>query len=170
MPAIVYFLLIFSISINVFAYESENKLQAVIIGKVAKYIHWTTPEEETFTITVLNNQFGSLFDEVYEGKRIKNRVVRVQYIHNIEELHTTDILFISQADRYKIDEILEYLQGKNILTVSNIRGFAQKGGCLQLSFFEQNLKLKMNTECMHKKGLKVNNALLRVVEIVKSER
>ncbi len=46
------------------AYQSEDKLQAIIIGKVAKYITWENTNQEEFVITILKNPFDDLFDKL----------------------------------------------------------------------------------------------------------
>ena len=151
------------------AYESEDKLKTVIVGKIAKYISWNEHTSDYFVITVLNNQFGSMFDEVYRNRSIKNRPVKIQYITNIEDMNSSDILFISQKNLHDIDEILLKTKGLNILTVSDLRGFAQKGGSVQLYFLGRNLKIIINIDAMKEKHFRVNNRLIRVSEILKGE-
>jgi len=151
------------------AYESENKLKTVIVGKIAKYISWNEYSSGNFVITVLNNEFGSMFDEVYKNRTIKDRPVKIQYITNIEDLNSSDILFISQKNLHDIDKILLKTKGLNILTVSDLRGFAQKGGSVQLYFLDRQLKIIINIDAMKVKHFRVNNRLIRVSEIVKGE-
>jgi len=150
------------------AYVSEKELQTVIVGKLAKYISWHKEIPNNFVIVVLKNQFGKLFDETYLNKRIKSKPVKIKYITNINQLNDCEILFISKANN-NLNEILKYTKNKNILTISPKRGFAQKGGDIQLYFVGQLLKLKINIDMMQKKGFKVDKILLRVVNIVKSE-
>jgi len=152
------------------AYESEKRLETVITGKVAKYITWKPKSSDEFVITILNSQFGVLFDEVYIDKEIKSKPVKIHYIKNISDLNTTDILFISALHENNLEEIFSYTSGKNILLVSDIRGFAQKGGNLQFYFLGQKIKLKMNIDVMTKEGFHVERTLLKIVDIVKGDK
>ena len=163
-----YILFLFNTSLN--AYESEDKLKAVIVGKVAKYITWKDNNATTFKITILKDQYGDLFDEIYKDKQIKDKAVKVIYIKNIEELNDTDILYIPKVNSLELQEILKKTDNKNIFTISDIRGFAQKGGALQFYFHAQKLKLKMNIDVVQKEGFSVNRTLLRIVDIVKEKR
>lgn len=153
-------------SIN--AYESENKLKTVIVGKIAKYIFWNKSIPDKFVITVLNNEFGMLFEETYVNKKIKSKSVKIRYIENIYQLSDSEILFVSKSND-NIKEILAYTKHKNILTISDKRGFAQKGGIIQLYFVGQMLKLKINIDTMQEDGFKANRTLLRIVDIVKRD-
>jgi hypothetical protein len=159
---------LFSISLN--AYESEDKLKVVIVGKVAKYITFKDNNETTFKITVLNNQCKNLFDNVYKNKKIKSKPVEIIYIDKIDNLKSTDILYISKMNTINLQKILQKINGKNIFTVSDMRGFAQRGGILQFYFHSQKLKLKMNTDILQKEGFGANRTLLRIVDIVKEKR
>jgi len=152
------------------AYESEDKLKAVIVGKVAKYITWKENQRETFKITIIKNQYKNLFDTIYKDKFIKSKPVEIVYIQDIKELNVTDILYIPKVNSINLQKILLKTVDKNILTISDIRGFASKNGILQFYFLEQKLKLKMNTDKLQKEGFGVKRALLRIVDIVKEEK
>ena len=152
---------------SLYAYESEDKLKAVIVGKVAKYIEFKENNSTSFTITILNNQFDTLFDDIYHNKTIQSKPVKIQYIKDIRELNTTDILFISSENSWLLSDILQKIEGRGILSVSDLRGFTQKGGILQLYFLGQKLKLKMNIDALQREKLDADNTLLRIVEIVK---
>ncbi len=166
-----YIILIFSLfGTTLNAYESEDKLKAVIVGKVAKYVTWEENNDTTFKITVLKNQYENLFLEIYKNKKIKNKPVEIIEIKNIDNLQSTDILYIPKVNAINLQKILNKTKNKNILTISDIRGFAQRGGVLQLYFHSQKLKLKMNTDILQKEGFSVNRTLLRIVDIVKEKR
>ena len=164
-----YILILLLLYTSLSAYESEDKLKTVIVGKVAKYISWRESKGDTFVITVLNNSYDTLFEEVYFGKKIKGKPVVIRYINSIKSLGTTDILYISQLKNSTLEEILLASKNKNILTVSDMRGFAHKGGDLQLYFLGQKLKLKMNTDVMQDEGFYIERTLLKIVEVVKGD-
>ncbi len=162
-------LIVLFISLTLEAYESEERLEAVIIGKVAKYISWKEHHRDFFVITVLNNQSLEIFKSIYKDKKIKSRPVKIKNIDNINDINSTDILYIPQINSIELDKILKKVKNKNILTISNIRGFAQKGGGLQLYFVKRKLKLKLNIDVMREEEFDVELPLLRIVEIQKRE-
>jgi len=165
---IISIILFFIISLN--AYETEDKLKVVIVGKVAKYVTYKDNNLTNFTITVLNNPFGNLFDSVYYNKKIKSKPVKINYIKNIDDLNNTDILYISNVDNEELSNIIQKTNGKNILTVSDTRGFAQRGGVLQLYFVSQKLKLKINLNSAKEQSLKIKSTLLRISDVVEGDQ
>jgi len=149
------------------AYQSQDKLKVLLVGKLAKYISW--PHYDTyFTITVLNDN-SPLFEEIYKNKKIKNKEVKIQHIDSIDELNTTNILYISNANKNNLEEILEKIKNKNILLISDMRGFAEKGGVVQIYFASQKLRLRVNLQSAKANNLKIKSSLLRIVSIVKEE-
>lgn len=165
---IILFIFILLTSLN--AYVSEDKLKVVIVGKVAKYITFKDIDKDNFIITVYKNRCNNLFDEIYKNKKIKNKPVKINYIDNIDELNSTNILYVSKINTLELTEILQKTINKNILTISDTRGFAHKGGVMQLYFISQKLKIKINTQSATKQNLKMESTLLRIADVVKGKK
>ncbi|MEA1917934.1 MAG: YfiR family protein [Campylobacterota bacterium] len=160
-------LMIFAFTVN--ANVSEDKLKVLIVGKVAKFISWEKSDNKNFVITILNNPFGDMFDKAFKGKKIKKKDVEIKYIDNIDQLGFTNILYISNKDSKNLDTILERVKGKNILTVSGIRGFAQKKGAMQIYFASQKVKLKINLDTAKEDNLKIKSSLLRIADVIRGD-
>jgi len=160
-----FFLLLSSLN----AYESEDKLKVVIIAKVAQFIKWKETSQPTFIITVLNNPYGELFEKTLAGKKIKNKNIEIKYIDTIDNLQTTNLLYIPVSSNKSLAMILEKTKGKNILTVSDIRGFADKEGIMQIYFASQKVKLRINLNAAKENNLKISSSLLRIADVVRGE-
>ncbi len=152
---------------NIYAYQLENKLKVLIIGKVAKYISWQESDEDMFIITVLRDNDENLFDDIYQNKKIKHKPVSIHYIDDITQLQKTDILYLSPSNSKKLPQILEQLKNKNIFTISDIRGFAEKGGMMQIYFASQRVKLKINLENTQQENFKIKSSLLRISDVLR---
>ncbi len=163
-------ILIFLLNVNfLFSYQSEEALKVAVIGKVAKYISWPN-DTSTFTIVILDNPFGKEIDATYKNKKINGKKVKIVRINDIKDLpKDTKILYIPQKDSYKLTTILQNISNKNILTISDIRGFAQKKGILQIYFLSRKLRLKINLDEAKKNDLQIRSVLLRIVKIVKDK-
>ncbi len=70
----------------------------------------------------------------------------------------------------ELSQILNKTKDRNILTISDTRGFAQRGGILQLYFVSQKLKLKVNTHSAKLQNIKIKPTLLRIASVVKEEK
>ena len=155
------------LSIDLNAYQSEDKLKVVLVGKVGKYITWQEKNSDDFIITILNNQNGDLFNKIYRDKKIKNHAVKLKYIQDIDELTQTNILYIPSSNSKNLEEIFKKTVDKNILTISDIRGFSQKGGILQIYFASQKPKIRINLDVAKRENLKIKSSLLQIADVVK---
>ncbi len=167
MLKLIIFLFLSIFSSSLFAYESEEKLQAMIIGKIVKFITWEDEKSKTFTITILNNPFGTTFDELYQGKQIKDKDVVIKYITKIEQIGKTDILYIANVTSQELETILQKVKNSNILTISDLRGFAEKKGIVQVYFASQKPKLKINLESAKEENMQIKSSLLQIADVVK---
>lgn len=164
------FLLLYLCAGRLSAYESEERLKTAIVGKLAQYIQWQEPLRERFVITILGRESKMPFKKIYFHKRVKSRPVEIRTIDRIDELQASQILFISKSNQDDLRDIFAYLRGKNILSISDKRGFAQKGGMVQLYFLGQELKIKMNIATLQEEGFGIDRTLLKIVDIAKRDR
>lgn len=155
------------VSTTLLSYESEEKIQALLIGKIAKFITWEDESSDVFIITILHNSFGDTFDKLYEGKQIKGKNVEIRYITNIKDLKKTNILYISNVSAVELDDVLEKTKNTNILTMSDLRGFAEKKGTVQVYFASQKPKLKINLASAKEQNLQIKSSLLQIAEVIK---
>ena len=160
--------LLFCSSLN--AYESEDKLKVIIIGKVSKFISWKGNMQDEFVITVLKDPFDGLLEKIYSKNKIKSKKVKIVYIDNIDDLKFTNILYIPSSESSNLQAILKKTKDKNILTVSDIRGFAEKKGLMQIYFASQKIKLKINFDTAKEDGLQIKSSLLRIATVIREDQ
>ena len=111
----------------------EYQLKAVFLFNFAQFVEWPPeafPDAQTpLVIGVLGEDpFGAYLDETVRGERVNNRSLVVQRYRRVDEIKTCHILFISRSEADRLEQILVRLKGRNILTVGDAEGFAQRGG------------------------------------------
>lgn len=163
----VLFIILLSSFMHLHGYQSEDKLKAVIIGKVAKFISWQESQRDTFIITVLDSPLQDLLKKMHSKKSIKSKKVKIVHINNIDELEFTHILYIPSSKASSLKKILKKIKNKNILTISDIRGFAEKKGIVQIYFVSQKVKLKINLDVAREENLKIKSTLLAIATVIK---
>jgi len=154
---------------SVHAYQLEDKLKVVIIGKITKFVQWNNSGRKNFSITVLNST-NHFFKTLLEGKKVHGKPIKVIYINDIKDLDDTNVLYISQNAAQELPLVFKSIKNRNILTISDIRGFAQKGGMIQLYTKNQNLRLRINLSSVKAENLKIKSSLLRISTLVKESK
>jgi len=156
-------------SLYLFSYEQESTLACLVTSKIAKFTQENNDALNPYTITVLHNQFGNQFDDIFKNITINNKKVKILYIDDIKSLKKSNILFIFDADPKELRKISTFIKDKHILTMSMMRGFAQRDGMIEIDAYNQKLKLKINLQNVKREHIYINSALLRIAEIIKNE-
>lgn len=149
----------------------EYDLKATFLYHLAQFVEWPTeafPTEETpLVIGILGiDPFGKVLNEIVDGEVVKNRKLKVQRYRNVEEIKDCHILFISQSESGRLDQIFSNLKERNILTVGDTEGFAQQGGVVRFLTEKNKIRLRINIDAAKAAGLTISSKLLRAAELV----
>lgn len=112
-----------------------------------------------------DDPFGSYLDETVRGEKVNNRSLIIQRFRRGAEPRNCNILFISQSERDRATQIVSNLKGRNVLTVSDIEGFAELGGMIELFTEKSKVRMRINLEAVKAANLKISSKLLRVAEV-----
>jgi hypothetical protein len=157
---------------SLYASNQERDLQAVFVGRFAKFTQWPRTNKNLFSITVIgHNPFDNLLDDLYRNKKIHGKPVRIRYISSIEDINNTDILFITLVNQQEVQRAIGYAKRHSILTIGSQRGFAQRGGIIQLSFVMQKPHLVINHGAAKQSNIIIKAPLLAIAqEIITGEK
>ena len=153
--------------ISAYASNEERDLKAVFIGRFANFIELPNHTRDKFLITVIDdNPFEDVLDNLYRDKLIHGKPIKIKYVTKIDQIEETDILFITLSNQKAVLEAIKYAQEHSILTISDIRGFAERGGIIQIYFVMQKTKLKINLASANLSRIKISAPLLSIAEVI----
>ena len=112
--------------------------------------------------------FGPYLEEAVRGESVNGRPLVIQHFHRVEEIQNCQILFISDSEAKRLPDILAKLQGRSILTVSDMENFSPHGGMVRLLTVNNKMQLRINVDALHAAGLTMSSKVLRAAEIVTS--
>jgi hypothetical protein len=153
--------------------EEDVKLQDFI--KVSQYVDW--PEQamgsafSDFVFGVIgDNDFYNRLLDMEKGKWFNGHPVAVREVVRLtaKDLGQCQVLFIADSQKGRLKEIFSALKPYFILTVSDIRHFAQKGGMVEFIPKENQITFAINTGQVEKTKLKISSRLLQLATIVNS--
>lgn len=76
------------------------------------------------------------------------------------------MLFIARSEQARLREIFSELDGRPVLTVSDIENFAHKWGIINFTTAGNRVGFEINTEAAKRAHLCVSSRLLRVARVV----
>jgi hypothetical protein len=149
----------------------EYQIKALFLYNFAQFVEWPAnafPSAETpITIGVLGDDpFGSDLDAIVQGDRSGNRALKVRRFQRVEEIDGCHILFISQTESSRLEQILSVLKGRSILTVGDAEGFSLRGGMIRFVTENKKVRMRINLDAAKRAGLTLSSKLLRPAEIV----
>lgn len=147
----------------------EYDVKAAFIYNVAKFVEWpdTSPDNKsTLTIYILGDApFGSALDTI-RGKTIKGKTVVVKKTNSLNMLENGDILFISNSEKEKLEQILNRISRLPILTVGDTESFAKNGVIVNFYIEDKKIRFEINIEAANRAGLRISSNLLKLGKII----
>ena len=85
---------------------------------------------------------------------------------NSREARSCHIVFIGWTDPSRVDRTVKDLEGRPILTVGELDGFAERGGMIAMVMRQNRLRLEINLRAVERAGLRLSSQLLKLAKLV----
>ena len=152
---------------------SEYQIKAAFLFNFAKFVEWperSAQSEAEFVVAILGEDpFGKELEEELEKKTIQDRKLVIKRVATVQEAAGAQLLFVSASERHALAAILAAVKDLPILTVSDIKDFAQHGGMLGFSADEKKVRFHVNARAAEQAGLKISSQLLKLAKTVISQ-
>ena len=148
----------------------EYQIKAAFIYNFFKFVDWPeAPLSETpgtISICILGRDpFGGIFAPI-EGRSVKNKKLAIKRVSSPGEIGSCQILFICSSEQERLGPILAATCGKSILTVSDIKDFARRGGMVGFSSGKNTVHFAINFKASERSGLKMSSKLLEMATVI----
>lgn len=152
--------------------EDERLFKAAFTYNFAKFTIWpeNTPGQDGALILCTLGKSKLVTDlNRLGGKHIKGRAVAIKKVSSNQSKDHCHILYIAKSEKKNIAKILNSVNKKPILTVSDLSNFIKAGGIIQ--FYRKNGKtnLIINLDTARKSGLEISSRLLILAEVINTE-
>jgi hypothetical protein len=150
--------------------EREYRIKAGFLFNFTKFVDWPAPYalrelKEVNICIVGTNPFSPASEAIFKAAAgvsphlnlITNDAWKGKFCH---------IMFISNTGSASIDSVLSGLSQKPVLTISEVPGFAQKGGVMEFVDEDNKVRLIVNMQAANALGLKIDAQLLEIAKTV----
>lgn len=143
----------------------EYQVKAAFLFNFLQFVEWPaeafTAEAAPIRIGILGDDpFGPMLEETVRGETIRQRPLEVRRGRRIDDLGGCHLLFISRSEQGRVGGILQEVGQAPVLTVSDLDGFADRGGGIRLFLVGKKVRFEINAEAVQKQRLKVSSQLL----------
>jgi len=174
---LVYFIINCFYSIVISQEESRWKptdeyiVKAAFILNFTKFIKWNHEEldhdDKYFKIAILGDDpFGKSIETI-GNKKIKGKLLKIDYVKEINENIDYQILYISKSEKENLNKIFDKIKFKNIVTIGDFKGFAEAGGIINFYKFKNKIRFEINIDIAKKNKLSIDSKLLNLAKIIR---
>lgn len=149
----------------------ENQMKALYLYNFAKHTKFSkhrNPANETQLIVGIYGEISFTSElALIDGKKVSRKSITVKKFPSLTEAKDqSQILFIGDVEEGFL-EVLKQLQGSSILTVSDAKNFARRGGMIEM-YLESNIRKKqrlmfdVNLSSLKDEKLSLNSRVLKL--------
>ena len=150
---------------------TELQVKAAYVLNFAKFTEWPDrafrDARASMLVCVLGNADVLAAFAGIEGKMVQGREVRISSNPRGAELQACQVLYLSQSNSADPGSVLKSAAGRPILTVSDTREFAERGGMLGLIPVDGRIRFEANAEAARAAGLRLSAQLLSLAQAVR---
>ncbi|KXB31626.1 hypothetical protein AT959_04480 [Dechloromonas denitrificans] len=142
---------------------SEYGMKAVLFYRLSQFVYWPSDEKTPAPLilcVVGKNPFGASIAQLNQG--VSGIEVRIAP----SDPHACHLLFISRSESGNLDSWLSRTEGRRLVTVSDIAGFARAGGMIELPVEGERVGIVINRKTAQRKGFEFNAQLLRLARVI----
>jgi hypothetical protein len=153
------------------AQYNADVMKAVYIEKITRFIDWPAAgSEKDSTVFVIgvyeDSKFYSALDDVFKGKKIKDKKVFVNKITTPNQLNSCDICYFSGKDISELKKFVKEANNNGVLTISEYNGFGEAGIHINFYLEDDKLKFEINKESTDQGKFRISSLLLKSAKII----
>ena len=150
---------------------TEYQVKAAYLFNFGQFVEWPAQAWSSpgapFAICVIGSDpFGTALDDVARGEALDGHPLLVRRVAQPEEVKDCQILFIGRSEAGRIGQTLRALQGRSVLTVTDIDGAENQGAMIVLKNDNKHIRMRINLGAARAGHLVISSKLLRPAEVV----
>lgn len=142
---------------------TEYSVKAVLYYRLAQFVYWPEdkpPPTPMQLCVVGTNPFGNALAQVDQSSGSARFVLAPGEISNCQ------MIFIPRSESEHLKFWLERASSQQLVTVSDIPGFARAGGMIELPLEGERVNIVINRRSAKKMGFGFNAQLLRLARVI----
>ncbi len=154
---------------------TEYEVKAAYIFNFTKFINWPESSFDNSTSPYVlgiygNDPFGEIIKKIIGNRQSNDRKWVVKYYNRPEQIKKCHILFITDVRNSEVNQLLETIENKPILSVGDeVDQFCQQGGIINFTPKNSSKRFEINNKKAKKAGLSISSKLLMLSKIITTD-
>lgn len=150
---------------------TETGVKSAFLYKFTHFAYW--PAEAMgkagapLSMCVMGrDELADVLEQAIDGRKARNRPLVVRRVANADGARGCHVLFIGWSKLERIERMLGKLGRQPTLTVGDAKGFARRGGMINLTTQGKRMRLEINREAAERVGIRLSSQLLKLATLV----
>lgn len=145
----------------------KTLLKVAYVFNLAKFTGWPdSAVNGQFNVCVMGEDvLGDALGQL-KGKSVKGRTIAVQTYDKGRNSKRCHLLYVAGSEESRLDGVLKEVGDQPVLTVSELTGFADSGGVVELDRRGGRTRFIINLGKARGMGLEINPHLLKLAEVI----
>lgn len=142
----------------------EYQVKAAYLTKFLNFIEWKTPDKISSRQVVCilgESPFDNAIEQLARAYGISLEVVDWYSIENPARCH---VVYVCKSERRRLDELMPRLESLDAVTVSDIPGFADRGGTIEFIIEGRHVRFIINQRKSSQGGFRLSSQLLALAK------
>jgi hypothetical protein len=150
---------------------TEYQVKAAYLFNFSQFVEWPTTAyasaDAPFVIGILGEDpFGGALDQVVRGESMSGHPLVVKRFRDAGEIAGCNILFIGRGEAPRLEQTLQAVRGRHILTVTDFTGAESRAAIIVLKTENNRVRMRINIDEARANDLVISSKLLRPAEVV----
>ncbi|MBS1814243.1 MAG: YfiR family protein [Acidobacteria bacterium] len=146
---------------------TEYEVKAAYLFNFAKFTRYPSstefPHHASFDFCVLGrNDFNGRLEALTANEQLNGMPERAIRIASGTAARSCGIVFISESESPRVQQILNELAGAPVLTVSDMPHFLEHGGMIEFQTSSKHVRFAVNLDAVTRANLALSSELLKV--------
>ena len=153
--------------------RSEQEIKAAYVYHFIKFVQWPSGyQQPSLNICTLDDTPIVRRLEPLAGQRLNNQTIRVTPLSSHDKdiqktIANCTVTYIGRLNADRLTSILPWLAKQTTLTISDIEGFADKGGMIEFVKLGDLIRFDINLKQAKEANLFISSKLLELAHSVK---
>ncbi|HYA97889.1 MAG TPA: YfiR family protein [Methylomirabilota bacterium] len=153
---------------------SEYEVKAAMLYNLTRFVEWPPgafPDGRAPTLLCIlgRDPFGDSLTSLASRQTPGARPVEIRRLRSEAELHVCQVLYISSSEKKSVDHIFLALRSSSTLTVGEMAQFAARGGMVQFSLEEKQVRFEVNLDAASRADLRISSRLLVLAKVIRNQ-
>jgi hypothetical protein len=158
----------------------EQKIKAGLVYNLLKYTEWPqvsiapkadnkvaeNPGITKLQICLFGDDPFDGYLSPLEGRTAQQATITIIHVTEVQQTEHCNAVIIHRNQAQQLNPLLQFLRGKNVLTISDIAKFAEQGGMVEMTRQDEKIALHINKESVDLAKLIIDARMLKLATIV----